>query len=71
MTPERIEKRMQEAAYVGDGLYALWDGQDIALFAHDGIRIADIVYLEPEVQVAFARFMEGIVSGETKPVKFE
>ena len=62
---------IKEATYLGDGLYALWDGQDIALFSYDGGDIIDVVYLDPQVQVSFTRFMEGIVSGETKPVKFE
>ena len=62
---------IKEAKYLGDGLYALWDGQDIALFTYDGPLVLDVVYLDPEVQAAFTRFMVDVLIGKTTPIKFE
>ena len=56
----------REATFLGDGLYAAWDGQQIALFTHDGYSVSNVVFLEPEVQIAFVQFMEGIPGGTTK-----
>ena len=61
----------QKATHLGDGLYALWDGQDIALFTYDGGDVIDVVYLDREVRRRLIDFMRNILSGETKPVKFE
>jgi hypothetical protein len=48
--------------YLGDGLYASFDGWQIALRAPDpaGDRV---VYLDPEVQVNLVEFIESIVEG--------
>jgi hypothetical protein len=64
---------IRKATHLGDGLYALWDGQDIALFTltPDEARALDIVYLNHDVRRSFVDFMRSLVSGETKPVKFE
>jgi 23S rRNA-/tRNA-specific pseudouridylate synthase len=68
----RVHMEAIGCSILGDGLYALWDGQDIALFTttHSGKAASDIVYLDPEVQVSFARFMEDIIDSKIKPVKF-
>jgi hypothetical protein len=67
MTPAAIK----ESTHLGDGLHALWDGQDIALFTYDGPLVLDVVYLDYEVRRGLIDFMRNILSGETKPVKFE
>ncbi|MHC6156587.1 hypothetical protein ACVSQB_33025 [Bradyrhizobium elkanii] len=48
--------------YLGDGLYASFDGYQIQLRAPrpEGDHV---VYLEPAVQVAFVKFIERIVEG--------
>ncbi len=46
--------------YLGDGLYAEFDGYQVALFAHDGIRATNTVYLEPQVLESFLRWIEGL-----------
>jgi len=46
--------------YLGDGLYASFDGYQFALSAENGIQATDTVYLEPEVLDAFLRFVEQI-----------
>jgi hypothetical protein len=42
--------------YLGDGLYADFDGTQIVLTAEDGIRAANTVYLEPSVYEALKRW---------------
>lgn len=39
--------------YLGDGLYASYDGWQIELYASDGIRKTNSVYLEPSVLTKF------------------
>jgi hypothetical protein len=48
---------MDNPTYLGDGLYASFDGYQIRLYAHDGIRATDEVFLEPTVLAAFERFV--------------
>lgn len=50
-------------AYLGDGLYAGYDSGlgAIVLTAEDGIRVSNIVYLEDEVYLAFARWSGRVV----------
>lgn len=36
-------------AYLGDGLYADWDGSQIVLTAENGIAATDTVYLNPRI----------------------
>lgn len=43
--------------YLGDGLYAEFDGHQIRLWADVGDRIHE-VYLEPDVLAAFLRYVE-------------
>jgi hypothetical protein len=44
--------------YLGDGLFASFDGWQIVLYTTDGIRTTNQVYLEPEVLAAFLRYIE-------------
>jgi len=49
----------QDDVYIGDGLYAAFDGWGFTLRARRGGR-EHWVYLEPEVYVAFRRFVENV-----------
>jgi len=49
-----------EPVYLGDGLYASFDGYQIELYAHNGIRKTSSVYLDGQVLVAFLRFVEAV-----------
>ncbi len=51
--PVRVEK-----VYLGDGLYAQFDGYQIALTAENGVEVLESVYLDPYVYKAFTRFVE-------------
>ena len=66
MTPEAAK----HATYLGDGVYALWNGEDIRLFTHDGYKDTNVIFLEPDVQINLIRFLEGIIGGRVKPVDF-
>lgn len=50
-------------SYLGDGLYAGYDGGmgAIVLTAENGERVSNIVYLEDEVYLAFARWSGRVV----------
>lgn len=44
--------------YLGDGLYVDFDGYQIKLYAHDGMRATNTVYLEPRVLGRFLEYVE-------------
>jgi len=48
--------------YLGDGLYASYDGYQIELYAYDGISKTNIVFLEPAVLQAFEEYVEKLRS---------
>jgi hypothetical protein len=45
-------------AYLGDGLYADFDGTQIVLSAENGVRAHDTVYLDGQVLEAFDQWRE-------------
>lgn len=49
---------MNYREYLGDGLYADFDGYQILLAANNGITDTDVVYLEPEVLKKFFTYIE-------------
>jgi hypothetical protein len=53
---------MEEDTYLGDGLYAAFDGWQIELYASNGIRKTNQVYLEPAVLAAFLRYVKELKS---------
>ncbi len=51
-----------EKVYLGDSVYAEWDGYNIKLMLNNGMGdISPWIYLEPEVQVNLVKFIERIV----------
>jgi hypothetical protein len=56
--PRRDKQPPESAEYLGDGLYAIFDGRGIWLHANDHLNPTDRVYLEPETLQAFDRFVE-------------
>ena len=38
-----------EKRYLGDGVYAEYDGYQIKLTAENGLRVTDTIYLDPNV----------------------
>jgi hypothetical protein len=51
---------MNNDTYLGDSLYASFDGYYIRLYASDGRSTTDEVYLHGNVLVAFLRFAEQV-----------
>jgi hypothetical protein len=47
-----------EKIYLGDGLYAEFDGWQVKLWAHDGEHTTNTVYLEPRVLEAFLDWLK-------------
>lgn len=54
--------------YLGDGLYASFDGFSIRLYTSDGIRDTNEVFLEPEVLVRFESFVASLRASAAKAV---
>jgi hypothetical protein len=49
--------------YLGDGLFASFDGFQIILAASNGIEDTNRVYLEPRVLAAFERYVADLRAG--------
>lgn len=49
---------MNTQQYLGDGLYAEFDGYQIALKANSPTHPTDVVYLEPSVYENLLKFVE-------------
>lgn len=45
-----------EKVYLGDAVYASYDGYHIVLTTENGIRIANVIYLEPQVFQALIEY---------------
>ena len=46
--------------YLGDGLYADWDGQRLIVTAENGIEATDTIYLETETWAALVDYIDGL-----------
>ncbi len=51
---------MKMKQYLGDGVYAAWDGFAIVLTTEDGISAQNTIYLEPQVVEALQRYIKTI-----------
>jgi hypothetical protein len=49
---------MMPKTYLGDGVYANFDGYSIILTTEDGISVTNEIYLEPEVWQALLEYMK-------------
>jgi len=56
------EGRKVPASYLGDGVYAIFDGYGIWLHANDHLRPTDRIYLEPPVLQALVNFNKEVTS---------
>jgi hypothetical protein len=55
---QESQSRFKLRDYLGDGVYALFDGYGIWLHANDHLMPTDRIYLEPEVFDALKRFSD-------------
>lgn len=46
--------------YLGDGVYAAYDGYQIVLTAEDGIMATDTIYIDPHVETALKCYIDRI-----------
>lgn len=53
-----MSRDISNATYLGDGLYAEWNGEAFELFAHDGLDVRDRVFLDLNVLEAFFKYAE-------------
>ena len=59
-----MQKVIEE--YLGDGLYAKYDGFHIVLMANSHISPTDTVYLDPHVFASLQRFVDRIAVAENE-----
>jgi hypothetical protein len=51
-----------EPTYLGDGVYATFDGYQVKLFLHNGVHEYNPIYLEPAVIKAFERYVADLIA---------
>lgn len=52
--------------YLGDGVYADFDGYQLVLTTEHGVRTTNTIYLEPDVYAALMRYAERVWKGAVK-----
>lgn len=57
-----MEWNRKNSDYLGDGVYAHFDGFGVLLHANDHLNPTDRIYLEPEVLESLNRFIERMKS---------
>jgi hypothetical protein len=55
-----MEKNMIEKTYIGDGVYADFNGYHIVLTSENGIGITNTIYLEDSVFIALQEFAKKV-----------
>lgn len=55
--------------YLGDGVYASFDGYQICLTTDYGVGAVDIIYLEPSVWSALQRYVANLNQGAARNEK--
>ena len=56
-----------EDVYLGDGLFASFDGWQVELYASNGVCKTNQVYLEPSVLKSFLTYANGLPNIATRP----
>ena len=49
---------MKDKIYLGDAVYATFDGYGVNLTTEDGVSITNSIYLEPQVLDALNKFID-------------
>ena len=58
-----VKPPQPEPVYLGDGLYADFDGFQIELYSSNGMMKTNQVYLEPSVLTAFLNYVKRLKEG--------
>ena len=70
LNPNPDERTIAERKmYLGDGLYASFDGYHVVLSAEDGISVSNEVYLESSVARAAIKYMEKVFGLKKEPLE--
>jgi len=51
---------MSKKVYLGDAVYAAYDGYGLVLTTEDGIQTTNTIYLEPEVVQSLLDFVDAL-----------
>jgi len=60
MKPETLP----EKTYLGDGVYAYWDGISLVLTTENGIKTTNRIILDPQVYESLVEFVERLCHHE-------
>lgn len=60
MTVPGTERETSTEVYLGDGLYASFDGFQVKVYSSNGINATNEIYLEPVVFAALAAYCNRI-----------
>jgi hypothetical protein len=60
---------MAAKAYLGDGVYAEWDGYGLILSADEGVNPIDTIIFEPEVYAALAAYVDRYITQGHAPAE--
>ena len=76
MTLEEFKNEYSHQRYLGDGVYASFDGYHIVLMTHDGIQMTNEISLEPKVMGSLYKYQNTMLEdlkriGETVQVEIE
>ena len=55
-----------QPVYLGDGLYASWDGYQVRLMANDQLLPTDVVYVNDEVALELIAYLKKCFKMEAK-----
>jgi len=58
---EEAGRTISEPVYLGDGLYAEFDGYQIEVYASNGVGKSDRVYFERAVAAAFIAYVKQVM----------
>lgn len=59
-------KDKMKKVYLGDGVYANYDGYMVVLTTENGISATNTIYLEPEVLAALDRYVKWLITENPK-----
>lgn len=55
-----VKQPAPEPVYLGDGLFAVYNGYQVELYASNGVLTTNAVYLDPSVLDAFLNYVKGL-----------
>jgi hypothetical protein len=53
---------VRNKVYLGDGVYAMFDGFQVVLTTEDGFRVTNTIVLEPDVMASLVDFLREVRS---------